>query len=110
VGVFGVIACAVASRTREIGVRLALGAPPSRLVADVVRRGLLLAAAGMALGVAGALTLGRLLAALLYGLPPTDGLTLAASLVGFGAVALSASYLPARRVARIDPLTALRTE
>ena len=110
VGVFGVIAYSIASRTREIGVRLALGATPQRLVTDVVRRGMVLSGIGMALGVAGALAAGRLLSTVLYGLPATDPLTLALTLSGFAAVAFGASYLPARRAARIDPLSALRQE
>jgi putative ABC transport system permease protein len=110
VGVFGVIAYSIASRTREIGVRLALGATPRNIVADVVRRGMTLAGAGMVFGLAGALALGRLFATLLYGLPPTDWLTLSIALLGFGVVAFGASYLPARRAAAIDPLTALREQ
>jgi putative ABC transport system permease protein len=110
VGVFGVIAYSIASRTREIGVRLALGATPQRIVADVVRRGMALAGAGMAFGLAGALALGRLFATLLYGLAPTDWVTLAITLLGFVAVASGACYLPARRAAAVDPLTALRHE
>jgi putative ABC transport system permease protein len=110
VGVFGVIAYSIASRTREIGVRMALGATPQRLVRDVVRRGMTLTAAGMALGFAGALALGRVLATMLYGLPATDGITLVLALAGFAVVAFGASYWPARRAAHIDPLTALRQE
>jgi putative ABC transport system permease protein len=110
VGVFGVIAYSIASRTREIGVRIALGATPQRLVADVVRRGMLLTGAGMAIGLAGALAAGRVLATMLYGLPPTDWSTLALTLAGFAAIAFAASYLPARRAARVDPLAALRQE
>ena len=110
VGVFGVVAYAIASRTREIGVRMALGATPQRLVGDVVRRGMVLTGAGMTIGLAGALALGRVLASMLYGLPPTDWMTLALTLSGFAAVSSAASYLPARRAARIDPLEALRQE
>jgi len=110
VGVFGVIAYSIASRTREIGVRMALGATPQRLVADVVRRGMVLTGIGMAIGLAGALATGRVLATMLYGLPPTDRLALTLTVLGFAAVALGASYLPARRAARIDPLSALRQE
>jgi putative ABC transport system permease protein len=110
VGVFGVIAYSIASRTREIGVRIALGATPQRLITDVVRRGMVLTGAGMAIGLAATLALGRVLATLLYGLPPTDWITLALTVVGFASVAFGASYLPARRAARIDPLAALRTE
>jgi len=110
VGVFAIIAYSVASRTREIGVRMALGATSQQLVANVVRQGITLAAIGIALGLAGALALGRLFAGLLYGLEPTDGVTLALTLLGFGVIAVGASYLPARRAARVDPLTALRNE
>jgi ABC-type antimicrobial peptide transport system permease subunit len=110
VGVFGVIAYSIASRTREIGVRIALGATPQRLITDVVRRGMVLTGAGMAIGLAATLALGRVLATLLYGLPPTDWITLTLTVVGFASVAFGASYLPARRAARIDPLAALRTE
>ena len=110
VGVFGVIGYAIASRTREIGICMALGATPQRLVRDVVRHGMTLTAAGMALGLAGALALGRVLATQLYGLPATDGVTLTLTVLGFAVVALGASYLPARRAARVDPLTALRQE
>ena len=110
VGVFGVIAYSIASRTREIGVRVALGATPQRIVGDVVRRGMTLTGAGMIVGLAGSLALGRLLATLLYGLAPTDWVTLAITLLGFVAVAFGACYLPARRAAAVDPLTALRHE
>jgi predicted permease len=110
IGVFGVMAYSVASRTREIGVRIALGATPAQIVAQVVRRGLLLTVTGLALGLVGALAQGRLLEAILYGLAPTDWLTLTVSIVAFALVALSASYVPARRAARVDPLTALRQE
>ena len=77
IGVYGVVAYSVASRTREIGVRVALGAEPRRIVRQVVRGGLALAAVGLALGLAGAVVVGRLITTLLYGMPPTDPLTLA---------------------------------
>ena len=110
VGVFGVIAYSVASRQHEIGVRMALGASRRRIVSEIVRRGMRLAGAGIVLGLAGALTLGRLLESLLYGLAPADWPTLIVALTGFALVAFGASYLPARRAVRIDPLTALRQE
>ena len=110
VGVSGVIAYAVASRTREIGIRIALGATPRRLMAEVVGHGMTLAAFGMALGIAGALALGRVLATMLYGLAPHDWLTLCGATAVFATIAFCASYVPARRAARIDPLTALRQE
>jgi len=110
VGVFGVIAYTVANRTREIGVRMALGATPGGIVLDVVRRGMFLAAIGMALGLAGSLAIGRLLESLLYGLPSRDVPTLATTLAVFTVVALVACWVPARRAARVDPIAALRTE
>ena len=110
VGIFAVIAYSVATRTREIGVRKALGATSRQLVAEVVRQGMTLVALGLALGLAGALTVGRVVASLLYGLEPTDTMTLAVTLVGFGVVAAAATYLPARRAASVDPITALRQE
>jgi putative ABC transport system permease protein len=110
VGVFAVMAFSVASRTREIGVRIALGASPRRLVREVVGRSLALAGTGMILGLVGAFALGRFLETLLYGLAPTDPIAIAAALAGFFVVAAVAGYLPARRAARIDPLTALKQE
>jgi putative ABC transport system permease protein len=90
VGVYGVIAYLVESRTREIGVRIALGATPGRIVGGVVRGGMSLAAVGLAVGLAGTLLVGRLLTSILYGTPPTDPLTLAAAVAGFALVALAA--------------------
>ena len=110
VGVYGVIAYTVASRTREIGVRIALGATPGGIVSEVVRRGMTLAAIGMAVGLAGALAVGRSLESLLYGMPPNDLLTLGGAAVSFALVALAASWVPARRAAKVDPIAALRTE
>jgi predicted permease len=110
VGVYGVIACSVAGRTREIGVRIALGATPRRLVSAIVAGGLSLAAIGIGLGLAGALAVGRLLSSLLYGLPATDPLALASATAVFALVALGACWLPARRASRVDPITALRVE
>ena len=110
VGVYGVIAYSVASRTREIGVRIALGATPGRLIASIVGRGLTLSAIGIGVGCAGALGLGRLLASLLYGLPANDPLALSGAIVVFALVALGACWLPARRASRVDPIAALRAE
>jgi putative ABC transport system permease protein len=108
VGVYGVMACGVASRTRELGVRLALGAPPASLVRDVVARGMGLAALGIAAGCAGALAGGRLLASLLHGLPPSDPVTLLSATAVLAVAALVACWVPARRASRVDPVTALR--
>ncbi len=110
VGVYGVIAYAVASRTREIGVRIALGATPGRLLASVVSRGMKLAAIGIVGGLAGALGVGRLLSGLLYGLPANDPLTLAGAAALFALVALAACWVPARRASRLVPVAALRVE
>jgi ABC-type antimicrobial peptide transport system permease subunit len=110
VGVYGVNAYSVASRTREFGVRAALGASPGQLVSSVVGRGMTLAAIGIVAGFIGSLALGRLLTSLLYGLPARDPLTLGASVVLLTAVAAVACWLPARRASRVDPVTALRAE
>jgi putative ABC transport system permease protein len=110
IGAYGVLAYSVATRTREIGIRLALGARPATVTRSVVRRGLALAAAGLALGALGAALLGRSLESVLYGVPPTDPVALSAVLVVFAGVALLACWLPARRAGRLDPTRALRAE
>ena len=110
IGVYGVVAYSVASRTREIGVRVALGAAPRRIVRQVVRGGMALAAVGLAIGLAGAVAVGRLITTLLYGMPPTDPLTLVGAVGLFVLVVLVACWVPARRAARVDPVVALRTE
>ena len=110
VGTYGVIAYDVALRTREIGVRLALGAPPARLVAGVVRQGLGLVGLGAGLGLCGAWGATRVLGDLLYELSPSDPATFAAGALLLATVATAACYLPARRAARIDPAVALRAE
>ncbi|HEY2376712.1 MAG TPA: ABC transporter permease [Gemmatimonadaceae bacterium] len=108
VGIYGVMSYAVARRTHEIGIRLALGAAPGAVVRMVVREGMVVALIGAAAGVASALLLTRSMASFLYGVQPSDPLTLGAvSLVLIGA-ALVATYLPARQAARTDPPTALR--
>jgi putative ABC transport system permease protein len=108
VGVYGVMAYTVAQRTRDLGLRLALGADARDLLRLVLRQGLLLAGLGVLLGSLAALAAGRALAALLYGISPTDLPTFAVLALVLLASALSASYLPARRAARIDPARALR--
>jgi len=110
IGAYGVLAYSVASRTREIGVRLALGARPRAVVGAVVRRGMVLAALGLALGAAGAALGGRLLENLLYGVRASDPAALSAVLLLFLAVTLLACWLPARRAGQLDPSRALRTE
>jgi putative ABC transport system permease protein len=109
-GVYGVISYTVAQRTREIGVRAALGASPRDVLRLVLRGGMTLTAIGLAIGVATALAVTRLLGSLMFGISPRDLLTLGASAMLLTMVALLACYLPARRAARLDPLVALRTE
>jgi ABC-type antimicrobial peptide transport system permease subunit len=110
VGVYGVNAYVVASRTREFGVRLALGASPGHLVASVLRRGMTLASIGVVAGCAGALATGRLITSVLYGVPARDPLTLFGAAAGLTAMAAFACWIPARRVSRVDPVAALRAE
>jgi predicted permease len=108
VGLYGVVASSVTERTREIGLRVALGAAPRDVTLGVVRQGLRLVASGVALGLVAALALARLLSSLLYGISPSDPSTLAGVTLVLGASALLASWLPAQRASRLDPLAALR--
>jgi putative ABC transport system permease protein len=110
VGIYGVLAYSVTQRTREIGIRLALGALPNDALLLVVRQGLALALTGIALGLAGALVLTRFISTLLFGVTPTDPLTYAAVSALLLIVALAASYIPAVRATRVDPMVALRYE
>ena len=110
IGVYGVTSYLVTQRTREVGLRLALGAPPRDLVHMVVRQGMLVAAIGLGLGLAGALLLTRLMGSLLYEVSPTDAATLLVVTAGLAAATFIANWLPARRAARVDPLVALRAE
>lgn len=110
VGLYGVVSYWVAERTHEIGVRLALGAGSFDVFVQVVGRGLLLALAGTALGVTGSLAASRVLASFLFSVSSTDPLTFAAVAFLLIGVALVASYFPARRAAKVDPMVALRYE
>jgi predicted permease len=110
VGVYGIVAYGVAQRTREIGVRLALGARPGRVVASVVGQGARLAALGVALGVAAAWPLSRYLGTILYGITPTDAATYAGVALLLAGAAVLASAIPAGSAARLDPVIALRDE
>jgi predicted permease len=109
-GIYGVTSYLVTQRTREMGIRLALGASPGSLRRLVVRQGAVVAAVGTAIGLAVALALTRLLATFLYGVSATDPLTFALVAALLVAVALVASYIPARRATRVDPTVALRSE
>jgi putative ABC transport system permease protein len=109
-GVYGVMAYSVAARTREIGVRVALGARPTNVFGMVVRQGLGTAVAGLTVGLLAAAALGRLLTKLLYGVTPTDTATFVGVTAVLLAVVLAACLVPARRAVRIDPLEALRSE
>jgi len=109
-GVFGVIAYSVSRRTREIGVRAALGAEASDLRLMIVRQGLKTILPGVALGIAASLVLTRTLESLLFGVAPTDPLTLAGMTLLLVAAALLACYVPARRATKVDPVVALRQE
>jgi putative ABC transport system permease protein len=110
IGIYGVAAYSAAQRTREIGIRMALGARPGDVRRLVLREGLLLGAAGVAIGLAGALGLTRVLKSLLFETTPTDAPTLTLAVLAVLVLALVATLIPARRASRIDPMTTLRCE
>lgn len=107
-GIAGVIACSVNQRTQEFGIRMALGAQRGSVLTMVLGQGLKLVLGGLAIGLAGALVLARVLTTLLFGIEPTDGLTFVAVSMVLVAVAAIACFVPARRAASVDPMLALR--
>jgi predicted lysophospholipase L1 biosynthesis ABC-type transport system permease subunit len=107
-GVYSVMAYVVAQRTREIGLRMALGARPGVVARDVLRRGLALTATGIAIGLSGSIAAGRIASSLLYETSPSDVPTLAGVALLVAATALAATWLPSRRATRVDPAQALR--
>jgi uncharacterized membrane protein YqjE len=107
-GIYGVLAFAVSRRTREIGLRIALGARPAHVVSMVVRSGVAMLVAGLGLGLAGALALGRAMQSLLYETSPTDPLSYAAGCSVLAAAGAIACWVPAARAARVDPMNTLR--
>jgi ABC-type antimicrobial peptide transport system permease subunit len=110
VGLYGLVSQTLAERTREIGVRVTLGARPGHVAASIMRRGLIPAIAGIVLGVAASLVAAQAIDTLLFGTSPTDPATLAAVVAALAATAVLACALPAARALRIDPVEALRQE
>jgi putative ABC transport system permease protein len=110
IGIYGVMAYSVSQRTREMGIRMALGARPWEVLGLVLRQGLILTAGGVALGVAGATAVTKYLSGMLFGLTPLDLSTFLAVVCLFSVVATAAVYVPARRATKIDPIVALRYE
>ncbi len=110
VGIYGAVSYAVAQRTHEIGVRMALGAQRSEVLGMVIRQGMIVSAGGVIVGVLGAAVATRLLSSWLYGVEATDPVTFATVSLVLVGIAVLAAYVPARRAARVDPLIALRSE
>jgi ABC-type antimicrobial peptide transport system permease subunit len=110
IGIHGLLGYVVVQRTRELGIRLALGAPRHRLLGEIVGHGVALTLIGVGLGLLGAFGLTRLLRGLLFGVAPTDPAIFAATPLILAGVAVVASCLPARRATRVDPMIALRSE
>ena len=107
-GVFGITSYLVSSRTYEIGLRIAVGASPAEVLKMILRKSFLASLVGVAIGLAGAAALTRILSAALFGITATDPLTFAGVSLVLMAAALAASYIPARRASKVDPIVALR--
>jgi putative ABC transport system permease protein len=110
IGIYGVIAYSVAQRTREIGIRMALGAQRPQMLQMILRQSLTVVAIGLTIGLLAAFAATRLLASLLYGVSANDVLTYISVVLLLGGAALFASYVPARRAMKVDPMIALRYE
>jgi putative ABC transport system permease protein len=110
VGIYGIVSYAVTQRTQEIGIRMAVGARAADILGLILKHGVVLVFSGVVIGIAGALALTRFLASLLFGVTPTDAITFVVVSVLFFLVATVASFIPARRATRVDPLKALRYE
>jgi ABC-type antimicrobial peptide transport system permease subunit len=110
IGIYGVLAYSVALRTKEIGIRMALGSSTDGVFRLILREGVVILAIGFAIGLGGTLGMGRYLRSELYNTGPFDAIVLASSVAVLGVVALAACFLPAHRAMRVDPVTALRQE
>jgi putative ABC transport system permease protein len=110
IGTYGVLSYMVAERRREIGIRMALGADQGNVLGQVMKQGLLLTGVGLAAGLAGAFAMNRLIASLLFGVQPTDPVTLVAVIATITLVAALACWLPAWRASRVDPIVVLRDD
>jgi putative ABC transport system permease protein len=110
IGIYGVISYSVTQRTQEIGVRMALGAQQGDVLRLVLREGVLLAAVGVVIGVGGAFYATRWIRSWLFGIETTDPMTIVSTAIGLVVIALAASWLPARRASRVDPLVAMRAD
>src|SRR6185295_15019913 len=110
IGIYGMMAYSVNERTHEIGIRLALGAQPGNVLQLVIRQALMLTSIGVAIGLAGAIAVTRIMSSLLFGVSTTDPFTFVVTALLLGGIALLASYIPARRAANVDPMVALRYE